>query len=67
MNMSDHRTDEAVGRAKEAAGSLTGKDDLKREGKTDRAASSVKEKVKGAKDKTDDAVDAAKRKVSGRD
>ncbi|MCB0857155.1 MAG: CsbD family protein [Solirubrobacterales bacterium] len=65
--MSDHRTDEAKGRAKEAAGALTGDDDLKNEGKTDRAASSVKEKVEGAKDKAEDAVDSVKRKVTDRD
>jgi uncharacterized protein YjbJ (UPF0337 family) len=49
--MSDHRTDEAVGRAKEAAGSLTGDKDLKRKGKADRAAGTVKEKIDRAKDK----------------
>ena len=33
------------GRTKEAAGDLTGDDKLKREGKVDRAVSSVKDKV----------------------
>lgn len=56
--MSDHKTDEAKGRAKEAAGALTGDDDLKREGKTDRAAGSVKEKVESA-------VDKVKEKLTG--
>ena len=65
--MSDRRTDEAVGRAKEAAGALTDNDDLKNEGRADRAASSVKEKVHDAKDKAEEAVDSVKRKVSGRD
>lgn len=58
--MSDHKTDEAKGRVKEAAGSLTDDDKLKREGKTDRAAGSVKEK-------TEDAVDSVKDKLTGKD
>jgi uncharacterized protein YjbJ (UPF0337 family) len=49
-------TDEAKGRAKEAAGDLTGDDDLKREGKVDRATGSVKDKVGDAADKVKDAV-----------
>ena len=60
MRMSDHKVDEAKGRVKEAAGSLTDDKDLKREGKADRAGSSVKKKV-------DDAVDAAKDKLPGGD
>jgi uncharacterized protein YjbJ (UPF0337 family) len=43
-------TDGAKGRVKEAAGALTGDDDLKREGKTDQAAGKVKEKVEGVVD-----------------
>lgn len=49
--MSDHKTDEAKGRAKEAAGAITDDKDLKNEGKADQAAASVKEKVEGAVDK----------------
>ena len=63
--MSDHKTDEAKGRAKEAAGSLTDDEDLKREGRTDQAAASVKKKAEEVKDKTDDAVDSARDKLSG--
>ena len=63
--MSDHKTDEAKGRAKEAAGSLTDDEDLKREGRTDQAAASVKEKVEEVKDKADDAVDSVRDKLSG--
>lgn len=58
--MSDHKTDETKGRIKEAAGSLTGDDDLKNEGKVDQASSSVKKK-------TEDAVDAVKDKLTGKD
>jgi len=48
--------DDAKGRVKEAAGDLTDDDDLKREGKVDRATG----KVKGA-------VDSVSDKIKGRD
>jgi uncharacterized protein YjbJ (UPF0337 family) len=53
------RMDEAKGRTKEAAGDLTDDEKLKREGKVDRAVSSVKEKV-------DDVADKLKERI-GRD
>ena len=56
-------TDDLKGRAKEAAGSLTDDQDLKNEGKADRAAGSMKEKIGDAKDKAEDAVDAVKDKL----
>jgi uncharacterized protein YjbJ (UPF0337 family) len=56
MKMGDN-LDEAKGRTKQAAGDLTDDEDLKREGKIDRAVSSVKEKV-------DDAADKVKEKIS---
>ncbi|WCO65637.1 CsbD family protein [Iamia majanohamensis] len=43
--------DDAKGRAKEAAGSLTGDDDLKNEGKADQAGAEIKEKANQAVDK----------------
>jgi uncharacterized protein YjbJ (UPF0337 family) len=43
--------DEAKGRVKEAAGSLTGDEDLKREGKVDRASGQAKEGVEKVADK----------------
>jgi len=46
--------DEAKGRVKEAAGTLSGDKQLKREGKVDQAAG-----------KTKDAVDGVKEKVTG--
>lgn len=52
--MNDGTTDEAKGRAKEAAGALKGDQDLKNEGKVDRAAGTLKDKV-------DEASDAAKK------
>jgi uncharacterized protein YjbJ (UPF0337 family) len=42
--------DDAKGRLKESAGTLTGDDDLKREGQTDQAAGKVKEGVDKVKD-----------------
>ena len=49
-------TDDAKGRMKEAAGALTGDDDLKREGQVDQAGATVKEKVNDAVDRTKDAL-----------
>jgi uncharacterized protein YjbJ (UPF0337 family) len=49
--MSDGTIDEAKGRAKEAAGDLTGDEDLKSEGKVDRASGKVKDAVGGIADK----------------
>jgi uncharacterized protein YjbJ (UPF0337 family) len=54
--MGDGSADEAKGRVKEAAGDLTGDDDLKREGKVDRASGTVKDKVGDASDKVKDVV-----------
>jgi uncharacterized protein YjbJ (UPF0337 family) len=48
--------DEAKGRTKQAAGDLTDDEKLKREGKIDRAVSTVKEKVDGAADKIKEKV-----------
>ncbi|MGH8998940.1 MAG: CsbD family protein [Acidimicrobiia bacterium] len=56
-------TDDAKGRIKEAAGNLTGDEELEREGKLDQAAATVKEKAEEAKDKVGDAVDAVKDKL----
>ena len=58
--MTDKNVDEAKGRVKEAAGSLTDDEELKKKGKADQAASSLKE---GA----EDAIDAVKDKLTGDD
>jgi uncharacterized protein YjbJ (UPF0337 family) len=55
-DMGDGSVDEAKGRVKEAAGSLTDDKSLKNEGKVDRASGSVKDKVGDAADKVKDAV-----------
>ena len=54
--MGDGTTDKAKGRVEEAGGALTGDDSLKNEGKVDRAAGSVKDKVGDAADKVKDVV-----------
>ena len=59
--------DEMKGRAKEAAGDLADDDELKREGKTDRAGAAVKRTADDAKDKVDDAVDAVKDRIDRAD
>jgi uncharacterized protein YjbJ (UPF0337 family) len=48
--------DEASGRMKEAAGDLTGDEELEREGKTEQAEGKVKDAVDEAADKTKDVV-----------
>ena len=55
------KNDELKGRAKEAAGDLTGNKDLKREGQSDKAAGKVKQKVEGAKDWVEDKIDDLKK------
>jgi uncharacterized protein YjbJ (UPF0337 family) len=56
--MSDdvHNADDAKGRLKEAAGSITGDDGLKREGKVDQATGKVKDGVEKVADKAKDAL-----------
>lgn len=56
--MTDHKVEDAKGRAKEAAGALTDDEKLKHEGQADQAAASVKDKVEHA-------VDAVKDRFSG--
>jgi uncharacterized protein YjbJ (UPF0337 family) len=58
MQVSDEirNKDDAKGRVKEAAGSLTGDDELKNEGKVDRASGAVKDGLDKASDKVKDAV-----------
>jgi len=50
----DGKFDDAKGRVKEAAGSLTGDESLKNEGKVDQATGTVKDKVGKAADKVKD-------------
>ncbi|MGH2955662.1 MAG: CsbD family protein [Solirubrobacterales bacterium] len=48
--------DEAKGRTKQAAGDLADDEELKREGRVDRAVSDVKEKVDEVADKVKDRI-----------
>ena len=57
------KSDQVKGRAKEAAGILTGNEDLEAEGKADRLTGEAKEKVDDAKTKVDDVIDSAKSKA----
>jgi uncharacterized protein YjbJ (UPF0337 family) len=59
----DPNTDDLKGRAKEAVGDLTDNQDLKNEGKTDRAAGKAKDFVDDVKDKSEDAIDKVKEKL----
>ena len=54
--MGDGKGDDLKGRVKEAAGDLYDDDELKREGKIDRATGTVKDKVGDASDKLKDAA-----------
>ena len=54
--MSDGSADDAKGRVKEAAGSLTDDKSLKNEGKVDQATGKVKDAVGDAADKVKDVV-----------
>jgi uncharacterized protein YjbJ (UPF0337 family) len=65
--MADHKVEDLKGRAKEAAGDLTTNDDMKREGKMDRASSSIKDKADDVNDKVEDAVDKVKEKLRNND
>jgi uncharacterized protein YjbJ (UPF0337 family) len=55
------KTDVVKGRIKEAAGALTGNDDLREEGKTDQAVGKTKQAVQ----KVADTVKKAVKKASG--
>jgi uncharacterized protein YjbJ (UPF0337 family) len=52
--MDDGKSDDLKGRVKEAAGDITGDEDLKNEGRVDRASGSVKDKVGDVADKAKD-------------
>lgn len=56
-------TDDMKGRAKEAAGDLTGNERLQREGKADQIEGKVKEFVDDARDKVEDVIDTVKDKL----
>lgn len=55
--------DQVKGHAKEAVGDLTGDDEMKTEGKADRATGKLKEKVDEAKDWVEEKVEGVRNKV----
>ncbi|MGZ8756429.1 CsbD family protein [Aeromicrobium sp.] len=57
------KSDQVKGRAKEAAGILTGNKDLEAEGKADRLTGEAEERIEHAKDKANELIDQAKGKV----
>jgi uncharacterized protein YjbJ (UPF0337 family) len=59
MGDAESKTDEAKGRVKEAAGDLTGNEELEREGKVDQGKAGLKEKVAGAADTAREKIDEA--------
>lgn len=59
------KAEEYKGKAKEATGNVTDNDDLKSEGKSDQASSSVKQTVDDAAGKAKDVTQSAKEKLTG--
>ncbi|CAM3947335.1 MULTISPECIES: CsbD family protein [Tsukamurella] len=69
MSISDdaqNKAEDLKGRAKEAAGAVTGDEDLKTEGKADQVEAQIKEKVAEVADAVKGGVDAVKDKLSGK-
>jgi len=54
--MAGGKTDELKGRVKEAAGALTGDEELKQEGRVDQTVGKIKQKVDEIIDKVKEAV-----------
>ena len=65
LPMTNSKIDDMKGRVKQAAGDLTGNDDLTRDGKADQAGAKVKDAVEKTADKASDAIDAIKDRVDG--
>ncbi len=64
--MKDSNLDQAKGRIKQAAGDLTGDDELRREGKADETAGKAKEGLDKGADALRGAVDKVKDKLTDR-
>jgi uncharacterized protein YjbJ (UPF0337 family) len=56
--------DKTKGRVKQAAGDLTGDEEMEREGERDETAGKAKDKIDKAGDKARDAVDSVKDKFN---
>jgi uncharacterized protein YjbJ (UPF0337 family) len=57
----DNKVQDAKGKAKEAVGSLTDDDDLRREGRRDQRDANLKEAARTVGDAAEDAVDDVKK------
>jgi uncharacterized protein YjbJ (UPF0337 family) len=57
------QSDQVAGKAKQAAGIITGNEDLEAEGRTERRSGQAKEKIEDAKSKIEDVVDTGAKKV----
>jgi uncharacterized protein YjbJ (UPF0337 family) len=63
--MADHRAQEAKGRAKEAVGNLTDRDDLVRKGRADRSKADVKRTAGDLKHRIRDTANKLRDRISG--
>ncbi len=63
------KSDRISGRAKQAAGDLTGDEELEREGEVEEKSADIKDGIGDvadkAREKVDDAVDSVKRRLQG--
>jgi uncharacterized protein YjbJ (UPF0337 family) len=59
------KSDKAKGRVEEAAGALTGDDELRAEGKRDQLAGKAKNKTAEAEEKVEHGIDKAKDAIEG--
>ena len=64
MNDMPNNLDQTEGRLKQAAGSLTGDDELKREGEMDEASGDLKEKIDDVTDKVKSTVDDVRSRLN---
>ena len=64
--MTDKNVDEAKGRVKEAAGAITGDDQLKSEGKADQAKHDLKDLADSAVEKASELADGLKERLHGK-
>jgi uncharacterized protein YjbJ (UPF0337 family) len=67
MSDVDNKFEQVKGHAKEAVADVTEDDELRREGRRDRAAGKAKEQVERAKDKVEEGIDTVKEKLADRD
>ena len=61
--MTNEKIDQAKGRVEQAAGDLTGDDELKAQGERHETGGKLKEAISGIKDKVDGAIDAVQEKL----